>query len=132
MPMKHLASIAAASLALLVALDGSSPPAEAQWRGVNERKWAERINSEISNQASAETICTYSTNFAITSKEEAFKDWANAIAQKYCVQGGNDTEAATPSANEEEQCSLDSSDIYKISIGKKVYKHDSGCWSSFH
>lgn len=112
--------------------------AETPWKGVNEKKWAELIQSDINSQASAETICTNSTNLATTSKEAAFKVWANSIAQKYCteenegVEGVEKAKAAAPIANKEEQCRLDSSEIYKISIGEKVHKYDKGCWSSFN
>ena len=112
--------------------------AETPWKGVNEKKWAELIQSDINSQASAETICTNSTNFATTSKEAAFKVWANSLAQKYCtkenggVEGVEKAKAAAPIANKEEQCRLDSSEIYKISIGEKVHKYDKGCWSSFN
>ena len=115
--------------------------AETPWKGVNEKKWAELIQSDISSQASAETICTNSTNFATTSKEATFKVWANSIAQKYCneenegvegVEGVEKAKAAAPIANKEEQCRLNSSEIYKISIGEKVHKYDKGCWSSFN
>ncbi|ABI45307.1 hypothetical protein sync_1572 [Synechococcus sp. CC9311] len=131
-PMKPLVPISATSLFLFTALCWAPPSAQAQWQGVNEKKWAESIQSDIRNGASAETICTNSSSSAETSNEVAFKDWAYSIAQKYCKEGFEKTEAAAPIANKEEKCRLDSSDIYKISIGEKVHKHDKGCWSSFN
>ena len=130
--MKALAPISAASLLLLAAFWLSPQAAEAQWQGVNEKKWAESIESDIRNEASAQEICTNSNNFATTSKEAAFKNWAQSIAQTYCTAESVITEAAAPTANKNEQCQLDSSDIYKISIGKRVQKQDKGCWSSFN
>ncbi|MDA9762132.1 hypothetical protein N9C84_03580, partial [Desulfobacterales bacterium] len=67
--------------------------------------------SDINSQASAETICTNSSNFATTSKQAAFKVWANSIAQKYCnedndendvVEGVEKAKAAAPIANKDE------------------------------
>ena len=130
--MKSQAPISAASIMLLAAFWLSPQEAEAQWQGVNERKWAKSIQTDIRNNASEQEICTNSTNFAIASKEAAFKDWAQSIAQKYCVAESDITESIAPVENMEEQCRLDSSDIYKISIGEKIHKHDKGCWSSFN
>ena len=130
--MKPLAPLSAASLLLLAAIWLSPQAAEAQWQGVNEKKWAESIQSDIRNEATAQEICTNSTNFATTSNEVAFKDWAQSIAQKYCAARGDTTKATAPIDNKQEQCQLDSSDIYKISVGEKVHKRDKGCWSSFN
>ena len=130
--MKPLATIPAASLITLAAFWLNPATAEAQWRGVNEKQWAESIQSDIRNGASAQELCTNSTNFATTSKEAAFKNWAQSIAQKYCTTERVIKEAADPTANKNEQCRLDSSDIYKISIGERVHKQDKGCWSSFN
>ena len=130
--MKRLVPLSAASLVMIAASCVSPPSADAQWEGVNEKKWAELIESDINKAASAETICTNSTNFATTSKNEAFKEWALSIAKKYCTKGGNKAEADAPIANQEEECHLDSSDIYQISIGEKIQKQDKGCWSSFN
>ena len=137
-PMKRLDSISFASVVMISSSCLIPSAAETPWRGVNEKKWAELIQSDISRQASAETICTNSTNFSTTSKEESFKTWASSIAQKYCtekndgIEGVEKIKAATPTANKEEQCRLDSSEIYKISIGEKVHKYNKGCWSSFN
>ena len=131
-PMKPLAPISATSLLLLAAFWLSPQASEAQWQGVNEKKWAESIESDIRNETSAQDICTNSTNFAITSKEAAFKNWAQSIAQKYCAVEGDTTAATAPIDNKDEQCQLDSSDIYKISVGEKIHKRDKGCWSSFN
>tara|TARA_B100001142_G_scaffold59322_2_gene58190 strand:+ start:397 stop:885 length:489 start_codon:yes stop_codon:yes gene_type:complete len=140
-PMKRLDSISFASVVMISSSCLFPSAAETPWRGVNEQKWAELIQSDISNQASAETICTNSTNFATTSKDATFKVWANSIAQTYCnedndendvVEGVEKAKAAAPIANKEEQCRLDSSEIYKISLGEKVHKYDKGCWSSFN
>ena len=60
-PMKALAPISAASLLLLAAFWLSPQAAEAQWQGVNEKKWAESIESDIRNESSAQDICTNST-----------------------------------------------------------------------
>ncbi len=130
--MKPLAPISAASLMLLAAVWLPPQEAEAQWQGVNEQQWAESIQTDIRNNASKQEICTNSTNFATTSKESAFKDWAQSIAQKYCVAESDTSEAMAPIDSKEEQCRLDSSDIYKISIGEKILKRDKGCWSSFN
>jgi hypothetical protein len=130
--MKPLATIPAASLITLAAFWLNPATAEAQWRGVNEKQWAESIQSDIRNGASAQELCTNSTNLATTSKEAAFKNWAQSIAQTYCTAESVITEAAAPTANKNEQCQLDSSDIYRISIGKRVHKQDKGCWSSFN
>ena len=131
-PMKPLAPISAASLLLLAAFWLSPQAAEAQWQGVNEKKWAESIESDIRNETSAQEICTNSTNFATTSKEAAFKNWAQSIAKKYCAMESDTTAATAPIDNKDEQCQLDSSDIYKISVGEKIHKRDKGCWSSFN
>ena len=130
--MKPLAPISAASLIMLAAFWLTPPATEAQWQGVNEKQWAESIQSDIRNKASAQEICTNSSNFATTSKDASFKDWAYSIAQKYCTDGFEKTEGAVPTTNKEEQCGLDSSDIYKISVGEKIHKRDKGCWSSFN
>ena len=136
--MRPLSSISIATVVMISASCLMPSSAETPWKGVNEKKWAELIQSDISSQASAETICTNSTNFATTSKEATFKVWANSIAQKYCNEeneGIEDVEkakAAAPIANKEEQCRLSSSEIYKISIGEKVHKYDKGCWSAFN
>ena len=136
--MRRLSSISIASVVMISASCLMPSAAETPWKGVNEKKWAELIQSDINSQASAETICTNSTNFATTSKEAAFKVWAHSIAQKYCtkekegVEGLEKTKAAAPIANKEDQCRLDSSEIYKISIGEKVHKYDKGCWSAFN
>ena len=136
--MRRLSSISIASVVMISASCLMPSAAETPWKGVNEKKWAELIQSDINSQASAETICTNSTNFATTSKEAAFKVWASSLAQKYCteenggVEGVEKAKAAAPIANKEEQCRLDSSKIYKISIGEKVHKYDKGCWSSFN
>ena len=81
--MKHLASISFTSVLIIATSCVTPPEAEAQWQGVNEKQWAESIQSDIRNKSSAQAICTNSTNFATTSKETAFKSWANSIAQKY-------------------------------------------------
>ena len=100
--MKPLAPISATSLLLLAAFWLSPQAAEAQWQGVNEKKWAESIESDICNKTSAQDICTNSTNFATTSKETAFKNWAQSTAQKYCAVE-DDTRAATaPIDNKDE------------------------------
>lgn len=130
--MKPLVPISATSLFLFTALCWMPPSAKAQWQGVNEKKWAELIESDIQKGASAETICTNSTNFATTSNEDSFKNWASSIAQEYCTEGVTKTEATAPIANNEEECRLDSSDIYRISLGEKVHKSNKGCWSSFN
>ena len=130
--MKPLPPISTASLITLAAFWLNPPAAEAQRQGVNEKQWAESIQSDIRNGASAQELCTNSTNFATTSKEAAFKNWAQSIAQKYCTAKGVTTEAAAPTTNKKEQCRLDSSDIYKISIGEKINKQDKRCWSSFN
>ena len=62
--------------------------------------------------------------FETTSKEAAFKDWAQSISQKHCAEEVNQTEATSTVVNQQEQCRLDS---YNISLGKKVYKQDAGC-----
>ena len=130
--MKHLASIFVASAVIISSSSVSPAAAEAQWQGVNEKQWAESIQSDIRNKSSAQAICANSTNFATTSKEAAFKDWAQSIAQKYCAVEGDTTAATAPIDNKDEQCQLDSSDIYKISVGEKIHKRDKGCWSSFN
>ena len=130
--MKPLAPISATSLLLLAAFWLSPQASEAQWQGVNEKKWAESIESDIRNGASAETICINSSSPAETSDEVAFKDWAYSIARKFCKEGFEKTDAMAPIDNKEEQCGLDSYDIYKISVGKKIHKRDKGCWSSFN
>jgi hypothetical protein len=131
-PMKPLVPISATSLFLFTAVCCAPPSAQAQWQGVNEKKWAESIESDIQKGASAETICTNSTNFATTSNEDSFKNWASSIAQKYCTEGVIKTEASAPIVNIEEECRLDSSDIYRISLGEKVHQSNKGCWSSFN
>ena len=87
-PMKRLDSISFASV-VMISSSYLIPSAaeETPWRGVNEQKWAELIQSDINSQASAETICTNSTNFATTSREAAFKVWANSLAQKLLYWG---------------------------------------------
>ena len=130
--MKHLAPLSAASLMMIAASYVTPPSADAQWQGVNEKKWAELIESDIRNKASSETICINSTNYATTSKDKAFKNWALSIAQKHCTEGDKQAEADAPIANEDEQCHLDSSEIFQISIGEKIQKQGKGCWSSFN
>ena len=118
--MRRLSSISIATVVMISASCLMPSSAETPWKGVNEKKWAELIQSDISNQASAETICTNSTNFATTSKDATFKVWANSIAKTYCnedndendvVEGVEKAKAAAPIANKEEQCRLDSSEI---------------------
>jgi len=130
--MKHLASISVASVLIIATSCVTPPGAEAQWQGVNEKQWAESIQSDIRNGASAKTICPNSSSPAETSNEVAFKDWAYSIARKYCAEGFEKTGATAPIANNEEECRLDSSDIYRISLGEKVHKSNKGCWSSFN
>jgi hypothetical protein len=130
--MKSLVPISAMSLFLFTALCWAPPSAQAQWQGVNEKKWGESIQSDIRNGASAKTICTNSSSSAETSKEVAFKDWAYSIARKYCAEGFEKTEATAPIANNEEECRLNSSDVYRISLGEKVHKSNKECWSSFN
>ena len=72
--MKHLASIFVASAVIISSSSVHPAAAEAQWQGVNEKQWAESIQSDIRNKSSAQAICTNSTNFATTSKEAAFKN----------------------------------------------------------
>ena len=131
-PMRPLALISAASLLLLAAFWLSPQAAKAQWQGVNEKKWVESIETNIRNKAFAQDICINSTDFATISKEIAFKDWALSIAQKYCAVEGATTAATAPIDNKDGQCQLDSSDVYKISVGEKIHKRDRGCWSSFN
>ena len=130
--MKHLASIFVASAVIISSSSVPPAAAEAQWKGVNEKQWAESIQSDIRNKSSAIAICTNSTNFATTSKEAAFKNWANSIAQKYCTAEGKNTESSTPIANKKEHCRLDSLDIFNISIGKKFDAQGKNCWASFN
>jgi hypothetical protein len=130
--MKRLASISVASAVIISSSCVPPAAAEAQWQGVNEKQWAESIQSDIRNKSSAIAICTNSTNFATTSKEAAFKNWANSIAQKYCTAEGKNTESSTPIANKKDHCRLDSSDIYNISTGKKFRKQGKDCWASFN
>ena len=130
--MKRLVSISAASLVMVAAAWLTQPSAEAQWQGINEKTWAESIQSAIRDKASAQEICTNSRKFATASKEEAFKDWAYSIAKKYCTVADGRIEAVAPVSKKEEQCHLDSSDIYLISIGEKIRKQGKECWASFN
>ena len=99
--MKRLDSISFASVVMISSSCLFPSAAETPWRGVNEQKWAEWIQSDISNQASAETICTNSTKFATTSKDATFKVWANSIAQTYCNEDNDENGDQTKSKNQD-------------------------------
>ena len=123
--MRRLSSISIASVVMISASCLMPSAAETPWKGVNEKKWAELIQSDINSQASAETICTNSTNFATTSKEAAFKVWAHSIAQKYCteekegVEGLEKAKAAAPIANKEDHADSTAPRSTKSALGRR-------------
>ena len=135
-PMKRLDSISFASVVMIAATSVTPPSAEAQWQGSNERKWAASIQSDIRNGAPASDICTNASSSANTSDEVPFKNWAYSIARKYCKEGFETVEASssTPTSTPTtgSLCTLDSSDIFKISVGAQIQKYDKDCWSSFN
>ena len=130
--MRRLSSISIASAVMIAATSVTPPSAEAQWQGSNEREWAASIQSDIRNGASAETICRNASSPAAVSDEVLFKDWAYSIAREYCKEGFETVEFSSSTPTTGSLCRLDSSEIYKISIGEKVHKYDKGCWSSFN
>ena len=70
---------------LAIAVLLASPlPAMAQYKGTNEKKWAESLNSDIRNNAPHSDICSRAMIRAGISSEVKFKEWAYDIARRYC------------------------------------------------
>jgi hypothetical protein len=108
-------------------------PAEAQWRGENEKKWGDSIQSDIRNGALPEDICINAKSSATTSSEVAFKDWAYSIARKYCdADRLGKPEPATQVVQESDECGLKIYHMHEIVQGKRVAVKKGDCSMRFN
>jgi hypothetical protein len=108
-------------------------PAEAQWRGVNEKKWGDSIQSDIRNGAPPDSICINAKSSATTSDEVPFKDWAYSIARKYCdADKLGKPDSTTQVVQDSGDCGLKIHHMYDISQGKHVVVKKGDCSMKFN
>ena len=108
-------------------------PAQAQWRGVNEKKWGASIQSDIRNGAPPNLICISATSSATTSDEVPFKDWAYSIARKYCDPDKLGKPESTPQVvRDSGDCGLKVHHMYDVAQGKQVVVKKGDCSMKFN
>lgn len=110
----------------------SPSPAAAQWVGKNEKKWGDSISSDIRNGAPADAICSNAKSSATTSDEVAFKNWAYAIARKYCSPDKLGQPMNVGQEGPEPECSLTIHQMQAIARGIHVMVHKGNCSMSFN